>query len=122
MSRIRHEDGHLLAVEQSMTVPTSDTIHKEHRQDKRAQVTCRSNSSPVPATSASTELRLWNTIWLQVGNLYGILALLVILIVSLISIFVVSQQRHGLGSPVSTYRYAWTYGPTASQSYTYSYA
>jgi hypothetical protein len=57
----------------------------------------------------------WNPPWLRTGTLLGLATLFACLIASLVAIFVTSEQRHGLSSPQSKYRYAWTYGPTISE-------
>lgn len=55
----------------------------------------------------------WTPIWLHRRSLFAFAALFVCLAVSLIVLWVVDNASGGFALVLSTYHYAWTYGPTA---------
>lgn len=74
-------------------------------------------------SSRDDAVDFWNPPWLWTSTLIGLASLFLCLIVSLLAVFVISLQKHGITSPQSNYRLGWTYGPTideyfAGESYT----
>ena len=58
-------------------------------------------------------LKLWNPIWLHWMTLCGLVIIFIMLGLTVIILYVVSERNHGLSTQKSSNHYSWTYGPTA---------
>jgi hypothetical protein len=64
------------------------------------------NKDPVSTT------KLWTPLWLRRATLFGFSITFVALLMILSTLYSISVRKHGLGTSVQNYHYAWTYGPT----------
>jgi hypothetical protein len=67
----------------------------------------------VTAIPVNADQTTWTPIWLSRRSLLGFAALFVSLAASLIVLWILNNVYHGFPLVLSTYHYAWTYGPTA---------
>lgn len=58
---------------------------------------------------------LWNPVWLHKAVLLGFCTLFAAIFVTLILLYYLSGQHHGLSIEISRNPYSWTYGPTAGE-------
>ncbi|KAJ9653267.1 hypothetical protein H2198_007511 [Neophaeococcomyces mojaviensis] len=111
------EENCLLRREGRLSDSTLDgSKDTQNNGETKPNVAHKSHSLLLPL-SQTNNVTLWNSFWLKVSTLLAIAALSFCLLISLVVTFVLSEQRHGLSSPQSRYRYAWTYGPTVGQSF-----
>jgi len=109
------EDTVLVPDNDNASDRTSDTRARSQYDIKsQSNVTLNSRALLLPLSQAQ-DISLWNPSWLQYKTLLGIATVSLCLISSVIMIFSMSQHNHGLSSPQSKYRYAWTYGPTLGE-------
>lgn len=57
--------------------------------------------------------RAWQPLWLHIGILLALMAGFLLMLVTTIVLFVLSQRWNGLVRQDESWHYAWTYGPTA---------
>ena len=58
-------------------------------------------------------LKLWNPIWLHWMTLCGFVIIFIMLGLTVVILYIVSERNHGLSTQKSSNHYSWTYGPTA---------
>jgi hypothetical protein len=78
--------------------------------DEPSQTHLKPENVPTEATPVNP---MWNPIWLSKTCLLCFAASFFLLALAVIILYVVSVKRSGLVTQAYSYRYTWTYGPTA---------